>query len=422
VLWLVWLVMSLFHRRAPLLALAVLLVASLAVSGADAQSPPTDPRGRQREIDRQLQELREQVSEASAEEAQLLTELGETRGRLSSIETTIAQYDVSIADATGRLAAAEQVVAQLDLRIGGVNDRITATEAERVEVTELRTEAIVELYMGQTPDPLSGLAELVLDGDDAVDVLRAQEYLEGRTLDASTYTDELEAIQEDLDRLHDELETARAQAEEARGQVEAERVQLQQLRDEQQVLLDAAQTEEANEVALVQDAQQRQDEFEAEISALEAESASIASYLRSLQTRSAPAGIAQSGSGQFQRPVPGAVGSPFGYRTHPILRTQRLHTGADMRAGSGDTIVAAEDGVVVFAGWRGGYGNCTIIDHGGGLATLYAHQSAILVSQGETVERGQAIGRVGSTGMSTGPHLHFEVRQFGTPVDPVPYI
>jgi murein DD-endopeptidase MepM/ murein hydrolase activator NlpD len=411
--------MPVFRRRAPLAALAAIVLASVAAPGADAQSPPSDPRGRQREIERQIEALREQVNEASAEEAQLLTELGETRGRLSSIEATIAQYDVSIADATGRLAAAEQVVAELDLRINGVNARIDATEAEAAEVSELRSSAIVQLYMGETPDPLAGIAQLVLEGDDAVDVLRAQEYLEGRTLDATTYTDQLESLEEDLDRLHEELETSRGQAEEARALVESERVELQRLRDEQQSLFDEASAEEANEVALVADAQDRQDEFEAEINALEAESESITAYLRSLQVRS---GVAQSGSGQFQRPVPGPVTSPYGYRTHPVLRTQRLHSGADMRAASGDTIVAAEDGVVVFAGWRGGYGNCTIIDHGGGLATLYGHQSSISVGQGQTVERGQAIGRVGSTGLSTGPHLHFEVRQYGTPVDPVPYI
>jgi murein DD-endopeptidase MepM/ murein hydrolase activator NlpD len=84
--------------------------------------------------------------------------------------------------------------------------------------------------------------------------------------------------------------------------------------------------------------------------------------------------------------------------------------------------MAARSGEVVFAGWRGGYGNCTIIDHGGGLATLYAHQSEIGVSEGDEVGRGEVIGAAGSTGYATGPHLHFEVRLNGTPVDPLPYL
>jgi murein DD-endopeptidase MepM/ murein hydrolase activator NlpD len=124
----------------------------------------------------------------------------------------------------------------------------------------------------------------------------------------------------------------------------------------------------------------------------------------------------------LSRPVPGAITSGFGYRMHPIFHVRKLHTGVDMHAGMGESIKAAAAGTVVFAGWRGGYGKCVIIDHGGGLATLYAHQSEILVSVGQVVKRGVVIGKVGSTGYSTGPHLHFEVRVNGTPVDPVGYL
>jgi murein DD-endopeptidase MepM/ murein hydrolase activator NlpD len=124
----------------------------------------------------------------------------------------------------------------------------------------------------------------------------------------------------------------------------------------------------------------------------------------------------------MQWPVNGPITSGFGYRTHPVLGYQRLHAGTDFGAGTGSPIVAAASGTVISAGWTGGYGNATIIAHGSGLATLYGHQSRLAVWAGTRVSKGQVIGYVGSTGMSTGPHLHFEVRRFGVPVDAVPYL
>ncbi|MDQ4090788.1 MAG: M23 family metallopeptidase, partial [Actinomycetota bacterium] len=126
--------------------------------------------------------------------------------------------------------------------------------------------------------------------------------------------------------------------------------------------------------------------------------------------------------GRLLTPVPGApVTSPYGYRVHPIYGTSRLHTGIDYGADTGTAIRASADGVVVSAGWFGGYGNATIIDHGGGIATLNGHQSSMSVSEGQKVTQGQTIGRVGCTGDCTGPHVHFEVRVNGDPVNPANY-
>lgn len=114
--------------------------------------------------------------------------------------------------------------------------------------------------------------------------------------------------------------------------------------------------------------------------------------------------------------------SRFGFRTHPIFGTRRLHAGVDFRGATGTPVLAAAAGTVVFAGPRSGYGNAVIIDHGGALATLYAHQNRLSVATGAKVAAGQAVGTVGSTGFSTGPHLHFEARLNGTPVDPLNYL
>ena len=108
-------------------------------------------------------------------------------------------------------------------------------------------------------------------------------------------------------------------------------------------------------------------------------------------------------------------------RKNPVTGVYKRHTGVDIGAAYGTPIFAANGGRVTLAGWNSGYGNCVIIDHGGGKATLYAHMSSIGVSNGQAVTKGQTIGRVGSTGNSTGPHIHFEILINGTAVDPMQY-
>ena len=128
----------------------------------------------------------------------------------------------------------------------------------------------------------------------------------------------------------------------------------------------------------------------------------------------------------FIRPISGPITSPFGYRVHPIFKSRIFHSGIDIAGPNGGSIHASNDGRVIYAGWYGGYGKVVILDHGiingKPITTLYGHMSAVLVSSGQNVKKGQTIGREGSTGYSTGPHCHFEVRENGKPVSPFGYI
>ena len=132
--------------------------------------------------------------------------------------------------------------------------------------------------------------------------------------------------------------------------------------------------------------------------------------------------VAVKSSGGFRWPIMGRINSPFGWRQHPITRRRDFHTGIDIKANRGDPIKAAGSGRIVYSGWMGGYGKVLVIEHSNGQSTLYAHCSSLLVGKGENVSSGKLIAKVGTTGRSTGPHLHFEVRNGNSPVNPIKYL
>lgn len=158
--------------------------------------------------------------------------------------------------------------------------------------------------------------------------------------------------------------------------------------------------------------------YEKALDELEELSNQMESQIRNYQNKNRTA----LGSGQLIWPTPGNIKSYFGFRVHPILRKRKNHTGIDIATPMGTNIVAADTGEVLFSGRNGGYGKMIIIDHGAEMSTVYAHCSELLVTEAQTVTKGQVIAKVGSTGLSTGPHLHFEVRKNGVPVNPLDYL
>jgi murein DD-endopeptidase MepM/ murein hydrolase activator NlpD len=189
------------------------------------------------------------------------------------------------------------------------------------------------------------------------------------------------------------------------------------MKAEQEALLEQIDLEIEFTVDVLDRANAARQRYEEQVAQLEAESARIQGLIQ---------GTGSTGSGSYGGelfwPTNGAIVSGFGYRTHPVYGTTRFHAGVDIDGGCGQPIFAAEDGTVLSTGYNGGYGNATVIDHGNGLSTLYAHQSSIGVSSGQRVARGEQIGLVGTTGLSTGCHLHFEVRVNGSAVDPMGYL
>ncbi len=160
--------------------------------------------------------------------------------------------------------------------------------------------------------------------------------------------------------------------------------------------------------------------YEAALDEEEAEARRLESFIRGQQKRGSS--TSQATAKNMIWPVRGKITSEFGWRVHPILRTKRYHSGLDIAVPFGTPVVAAAGGTVILSGWVGGYGKTVILDHGGGISTLYGHNQTLLVKEGDTVRAGATIAKAGSTGLSTGPHVHFEVRQNGEAVDPLPWL
>jgi murein DD-endopeptidase MepM/ murein hydrolase activator NlpD len=232
-----------------------------------------------------------------------------------------------------------------------------------------------------------------------------------------------------------QVQTARSQLlgtevalERSRGEEQQKRTELDALAQERRNLLGVAQAQRDQVAQQVTELEEISAKDEAALEILiqqkeREEALQRAQERRAAQLAGRPVPPSLSGGpGSVGWPVSGPITSPFGMRFDPVQHRYQLHTGIDIAAAQGTTIAAAADGRVIFAGWYGGYGNAIIIDHGGGTSTLYGHCSQIFVGVGQEVVRGQAIGAVGMTGDATGPHVHFEVRRDGKPVNPLPFL
>lgn len=399
------------HRWMIVAAVLTLVVGvDVAPLPTGAQSaPPTDgPAGA----------LEDRYDEVLGAETALVVRIDASARRQVELATQLAD----LAD-RGERAAADLVAAERRLF------RATATEARaRAQLATARrrlTLATDALHEQAVASYIHGGAEdavtaIVRGSTSAADVRSTLSYVDAVVDHQRQVINEFNAARADRDRRSRVATAARLDATNTRDDIAESRWVLARAELHTRELTDEAARQSMIEQATLNELQAKKLEIEARIVGLERESDGIGLTLAALQALQPGDGTAAA---VLTNPIPGTpVSSSFGMRFHPILRYQRLHAGADLSAASGTPLRAAADGVVVMAGDRGGYGNCTVIDHGSGLATLYAHQSSIAVKPGQVVKRGDVIGRVGSTGLSTGPHLHFETRLRGVPVNPTTFV
>ncbi len=335
----------------------------------------------------------------------------EVQRRLSAIKDNQADASSDLAGARNkaqqardRAANARQNLAEVRSILHEVKEELTRTEAELVDQREAACARLVALYETGQPSYL----EVVLNATSFEDFTNRAEI---SRIIADQDHELLTALVETQDKLTEQratLEVAQAEAAELKKQADAAKGE--------------AEAAEREAQALVAKYRNDRKSAEADFAALEAAEKQMAALIRSSASSSSGGGSSSySGScaGNLMRPCGGRISSPYGWRIHPILHTRRFHNGVDIATSAGTTIKAADDGKVIFAGWKGAYGRAVIIDHGSGWATMYGHCSAIYVSRGQVVTRGQRIAAVGSTGWSTGPHLHWTVYRNGSTINPL---
>ena len=391
---------------ARLLAAAVVLAAVLPAATRALEVPASAQTS-----DKQ-QELQQALDENAAYTAAARQQLADAQASRQKLDGQLGGLNAQVAAATQRLGAAQADADNAGFVVFVLGEKAKQTQAKLdAAKTDVRRSALL-LYTRGSPGANS--ITLLNAANGSGDVVEGKHYLQRINDKRQSDFDLVAKLKAQLETQQADAAAKKKAADDARATAADEAQKLQQLAAQQQAARDAAANAEAQENAAVGTLRSQQQQLESD---LQAESDRIGQLARD------GGGGAPMGNGTFIAPVNAPITSPFGYRTDPVTGAQAFHAGLDYGASCGTPIRAAGTGVVISAGFNsGGYGNMTLINHGGGMSTLYGHQSSIIVSAGQNVSQGQVIGYVGSTGKSTGCHLHFEVRVNGNPVDPRGYL
>ena len=325
----------------------------------------------------------------------------------ADVAEAVEQVNVAVTAQQARVAAAQQGIANAEQEAAAQNALVADAQVRIAAVRAQVGAILVEDYMGRSAES----ATAILRAPSLVEGLQKAALLDAVSTDRRRLTSTLRGLQADLDAALKAANAAVEQAQHYRAELADELASLQgRLADQQRLKVELERR--------IVEWRKKQDQ-------LLRDSAQLSDFIKKEQVRilGVSAGTPSAASVQgFILPLKGKIDSGFGMRRHPVYGDVRMHTGTDIDGRSGDPVVAAKEGRVILAGVFGGYGNCVIIQHGTGVSTLYGHLSSIDVTVGNVVNKGEFIGRVGMTGVATGPHLHFEVRINGDPKDPMLFL
>jgi murein DD-endopeptidase MepM/ murein hydrolase activator NlpD len=363
-------------------------------------------------LQRQIDRKRGQIDQKRGRERVLTTEVSAYTRKISALQSDITvlqakqvRLEADLEAKRAELARIQEELRRERLRLARLRERLAEA---RVELAN----RLVQIYKEDSPDVVT----VVLEADGFADLLERTEFLQRTSAQDARIISRVRDAKAEATATAARLDRLEKRAEKVAAAIEAEVTQVVEVKGQLVERRESYASTRADKTQLLANTRADRKDLEGHLVALERDQAAVLARLRGSSGGPGVAGPIKQGSGSLIWPVNGSISSPFG------PRWGRLHAGIDIPAPSGTAIRAADGGNVVIAGWTGGYGNYTCIQHGGSLSTCYAHQSSIGVSVGQSVSQGQVIGGVGNTGNSFGDHLHFEVRVGGSPVDPLGYL
>lgn len=369
-----------------------------------------------------IKEKESQISEAQKQKDSLQSGMTDVKKILKSLESSKANLKDYVEKLDSNLNSIQEKLDKLNALIDEKTKEITETKAELVKAEAKEKEQYETMkkriqFMYERGDVV--YIEMLLSAKSFGEFLNKNEYIQKLSAYDRKMLQEYQETKEAIDQYKEELEDEQKTLEEAKENAKAEEASMETLISAKEQEIGYYEADISNKSQLVK-------EYEAEIAA---QTASIAALEKAVaeekeRLKAANEAVQRYDGGKFTWPAPSytKISDDYGYRIHPILGVKQFHNGVDMAAPSGTPILAAYDGTVVQASYSNTMGNYIMIDHGDGLYTIYMHASALGVSKGESVTKGQKIGAVGSTGRSTGPHLHFSVRLNGSYMSPWNYL
>ena len=387
----------------------LVLVIALGVAAAPAFGDDAEEK---RLVDEKIAALESSLSGHKRSEASLQREIDAVTVRIRDLEARVGDVSAQLSTLEQDLALHRERLDKLNRLFNLQTARLIALRKQYRRAVDRLDKRLVAIYVNGRPT----MMEFILGATSIDNLLDQVRYVNLIGQQDKAIAAEVAAAKASMRRSRAQTKKLRATVASAQRVIAARAAQVRETRDALAGARDTLSvTKSTKLVALSELSAEARAEAE-EIDALRATSASLAASIRAAQASSSVGSTSTASASGFIWPVSGVLTSGFGWRWG------RMHEGIDVGAGSGSPIYAAASGIVIACGYTGGYGNLVVIDHGGGVATAYGHQSSIAVGCGQSVGQGQVIGYVGNTGNSTGPHLHFEVRINGNPVDPMPYL